>query len=404
MKIGIHTQYYPPEIGAPQARLSELARRFVDAGDSVTVLTAFPNYPRGKIYEGYKGLYLKERIDGVTVLRAPLYPTKSIQFTKRLSSYFSFVGSSALIGAAAMPKVDFLITESPPLFLGISGYGLAKKLGARWIFNVSDLWPSSAVDLGVVSDGASLRAAEKLEALCYRFAWCVTGQSRETVADIRKRFPEVETFHLSNGVDTDLFGQGERDATERQVLGANDDDVVALYAGLHGIAQGLEQILEAASKLKHLKNLKFVFVGDGPEKSALLNLADNLGLEQVQFMDPLTRDRMPSLLSACDISIVPLKKRIHGAVPSKLYEAMGAAKPVVLVANGEPSDIVNQTGAGIAIAPGDIDQIAEAFEKLAETAALRKSMGQKGREAALLDYDRSIIFQRFRKRLLEELT
>ena len=166
MKIGILSQYYPPEMGAPQARLSELAARAMAQGHQVHVLTAMPNYPRGKIYPGYGGLWRVETLDGARVLRSGLYPSKSPRILPRLVSYISFVGSSAVVGLAGLPKLDVLITESPPLFLGMTGYLLSRLKGARWVFNVSDLWPEGAVDLGLIGDGPALRLARKLEAFC----------------------------------------------------------------------------------------------------------------------------------------------------------------------------------------------------------------------------------------------
>ncbi len=267
MRIGILTQYYPPEMGAPQARLSHLAGQLVRRGHEVVVLTAMPNYPRGRVFPGYGGLWRREERDGVKVLRCGLYPTVNVRMAPRLASYFSFVLSSLLVGAFGLPKLDYLLTESPPLFLGISGYLLARRTGARWIFNVSDLWPESAVALGAVSEGPGLRASRRLEAFCYRKAWLVTGQSREILKNIQDRFPSVPVYHLSNGVDTDLFRPERRSPGARARLSNGrgaPNGCVAMYAGLHGIAQGLDQILEAASKLADLPSLEIALVGDGP--------------------------------------------------------------------------------------------------------------------------------------------
>ena len=160
MRIGILTQYYPPEMGAPQARLSHLAGRFLQQGHQVVVLTAMPNYPHGHIFPGYGGFVRREDREGVSVIRCWLYPAQSARLVPRLASYFSFVLSSLLFGLFMLRRLDYLMTESPPLFLGVSGWLLALRTRARWIFNVSDLWPESAVHLGVVSDGWGLRAAK----------------------------------------------------------------------------------------------------------------------------------------------------------------------------------------------------------------------------------------------------
>lgn len=238
MRIAFHTQYYPPEMGAPQARISGLVKAFVTRGHDVFVITAVPNYPQGSVYDGYSKLYQQENMDGASVFRSYLYPTKDVRIIPRMGSYLSFSATSLITGIVQLPRVDYVFTESPPLFLGPTGFLLSRLKSGRWIFNVSDLWPQSAVDLGLVRRGMLLRAAEALEAFCYRNAWLVTGQSREILASIGSRFPKVETYHLSNGVDAELF-QPSNDTR-------NGSGCRFVYAGLHGVAQGLEHILDAA--------------------------------------------------------------------------------------------------------------------------------------------------------------
>lgn len=398
MNICILTQYYPPEIGAPQRRLSHLARSFIEHGHNATVLTAMPNYPRGRIYPGYGGLWRRETLDGVRVVRSCIYPAQSAAMFPRMLSYFSFVASSSLTGLAFLPRLDYLMTESPPLFLGLAGYALSRFRRARWIFNVSDLWPESAVRLGVIGNGLALRAACALERFCYRKAYLVTGQSADIIANIRSRFPSTETYHLSNGVDAREFTPGARDRSLRERMAAGAQ-LVAVYAGLHGIAQGLEQVLEAAALLRNEVPVRFVLVGDGPAKQALIEHCRLLGLDNVTFMDPVPPREAPAILASADIALIPLKQDLPGAVPSKIYEAMASATPVVLATHGEAASIIQSAGAGIAVAPGDSAGIASAVRRLASDATLRARCGARGRAAALEHYDRQIIAAAFISRL-----
>jgi glycosyltransferase involved in cell wall biosynthesis len=398
MRIGILTQYYPPEMGAPQARLSHLAAQFVRRGHEVVVLTAMPNYPGGRIFPGYGGLWRRETRDGVSIIRCWLHPTQSVGLRARLASYFSFVLSSLGVGALALPRLDYLMTESPPLFLGISGYLLSLRTGAKWIFNVSDLWPESAVALGAVSRGWGLKRALALEAFCYRKAWLVTGQSREILENIRSRFPEARVYHLSNGVDTELFRPERRSPAARARLADGFGDgatCIAVYAGLHGIAQGLDQVLEAAARLKDLETLGVVLIGDGAVKADLVARSRALGLKRVRFVDPLPKEEMPGLVASADLAIVPLKVSLPGAVPSKIYEAMGAGVPVVLVAAGEAGEIVRRSEAGVVVPPGDVDGLAEAIRELSMDPERRARLGASGRRAAERDFDRVGIAGRF---------
>lgn len=403
MKLTILTQYYPPEIGAPQKRLSELAARLVARGHEVAVLTAMPSYPQGRIYPGYGGILRREQANGIKVTRTWIYPTQSARTARRLTNYFSFMLSSAIIGTLAVGRSDFLMVESPPLFLGLPGYWLSRLKRARLIFNVSDLWPESAVQLGVVRAGSlSHRLGLFLEAFCYRKSWLITGQSVSILTSIRERFPGHPTFHLSNGVDTGSFRPDKRTSEARAEL-VSDGDCVVLYAGLHGIAQGLDQLLAAAQRLSDRSGLRFVLIGDGPEKRALIAKAQELSLSNVRFFESRPADQIPTLVASADIVLVPLKMFIPGAVPSKLYEAMASGRPVILIAEGEAADIVERHEAGIVVRPGDIETLADAIRTLHKDPALRERLGANGRKAAVEFYDREKIVLAFEEYLLERL-
>ncbi|MDQ2921294.1 MAG: glycosyltransferase family 4 protein [Acidobacteriota bacterium] len=395
MKLIILSQYYPPEVGAPQARLSELAAAFVRRGHQVTVLTAMPSYPVGKIHDGYGGLYSKESREGVNVIRTFIYPTQSAKLFFRLMNYFSFVISSSVLGAVLLERPDYLLVESPPLFLGIAGLGLSWLKRTRLIFNVSDLWPESAVELGLIhKDTFVYRISAKLEALCYRQALLVTGQSKSSLANIKERFPDCPTFHLSNGVDTTRFKPEHRTDTARSILSSNGS-CVALYAGLHGLAQGLDQVLAAARIMAEESEVKFVLIGDGPEKKRLVKEAREKSITNVAFLEVSAAKDIPSLLASADVALVTLKTYISGAVPSKLYEAMASGLPVVLVAEGEAAEIVRQHDAGITVTPGDVHGLIKAMKALINDPPLRRRLGENGRRVAEKYFDRTMISNRF---------
>jgi len=399
MHLTILTQYYPPEVGAPQNRLSDLAKQFVSAGHRVTVVTAMPNYPAGKIHKGYGGLLKHENKDGVRILRTFIHPCQSSALVPRLLSYFSFVFSSALFGSFVLSESDFLLVESPPLFLGIAGVWLSWLKRAKLIFNVSDLWPESAVQLGVVSpDSWGHRFGLFLESFCYRRAWAVTGQSTSILQDINTRFPDLNPILLSNGTDTSLFCPQPRSEKDRNRLGGEGDFIV-LYAGLHGLAQGLDQILESAATLQREGGYRFVLVGDGPQKLQLMHRAQTLQLQNVTFRDPVPFAEMPKIVAAADAVIVPLAKHIPGAVPSKLYEAMASGRPLVLVAGGEAAELVNRYQAGIVIPPGREQSLAPAIRRLRVEQGLAAQFSKNARCAAVKHFDRKRIAEVFIKKL-----
>ena len=406
MKLTILSQYYPPEVGAPQNRLHELAIRLKKEGWDIEVLTAMPNYPDMVIHEKYRNLkYHHEFIDDISVHRAPIYVTKEKGVVKRLTNYFSFVYSSWKVGRKKLEKTDFLMVESPPLFLGISAYFLSKKLGARFIFNVSDLWPESAEKLGIVTNKLFLSLATQLEQWCYRQADFITGQTQGIVKDIQTRFPNKPVYWLPNGVDLTFFKPGTGGVQWRAEKGFQPDDLIFLYAGIHGHAQGLEVILNAANTCKHYNKVHFVFVGDGPEKTDLEDLKEKLKLERVHFFGLVPKSEMPRIVSAADAALVPLKKLplFEGAIPSKIFENLATEKPIILGVNGEAKHLFIDDGkSGIHFEPEDDKQLAQVIGSIAEGKIDLKTLGANGRVYVNEKFNRDNIARGFIK-ALEEL-
>jgi len=402
MRIAIHTQYYPPEMGAPQARLSSLARWLAGRGHEVFILTAMPNYPEGKIHPGYGGLFLKEDKGGLTILRAGIFSCKSKNLLPRLLNYASFLFFSFVVGVAVLPRVDFLLTETPPPFLGLAGWALARLKGARWILNVSDLWVESMKDFGRLREQGLVHSL--LRGMCrflYRRACLVTGQSREILEEIRRQVPAACLHHLCNGADCRTFHPGKKTGDVRRRY-LKDNEVGFVYAGLHGFFQGLDQILLAAERLKG-EGVRFVFLGDGVEKGELVEMSRRMALENVDFYPPIPHQEVPSILASMDVAVMPLKRTIRGSVPSKIYEAMACGRPILLISKGEAGEILGRAGAGLAVDPGDLDALVKAIRKMAGCPEERENMGVRGRQAAERLYDRQNIASAFEEALLERI-
>jgi glycosyltransferase involved in cell wall biosynthesis len=277
----------------------------------------------------------------------------------------------------------------------LTSWVICRLKRARLVFNVSDLWPESAVALGMLSqDGFGTRLAYRLEAFAYATAWRVSGQSAEILASVEARFPDVMTIPFPGGVDTARF-RPEAGSPEVRARVLGDEPVIALYAGLHGLAQGLDAVLAAAERLADTPELAIVLLGSGPMKRSLEEDADRRGLRNVRFAEALPPEQVPAVLASADIALVPLGARLVGAVPSKLYEAMASGVPAVVVAQGEPADIATKEGAGLAVDPGDVEGLAGALRRLAIDGPERASLGAAGRRAALEHHDRRAICDRF---------
>ena len=404
MKLLILTQYFPPEVGAPQNRLFELAVRLKKAGVDVSVLTAMPNYPQMKIHEAYVGKkYVFETLEGIPVHRSTIYIPKSKSIVQRLMNYFSFVYSSGRTGVNKIGDVDIIMCESPPLFLGWSALYLKRKKKAKLIFNVSDLWPESAEKLGVVTNKWMLKLAYNLEKKLYKRAALVSGQTQGICKNINQRFPEVPTYWLPNGVDISYYDPSAVNGnTWREKNNFKPNDVLFLYAGIIGLAQGLEIILYAAQLVKDKTELKFILLGSGPEKEKLQQLKAELNLENVIFVDGVSKKEMPEIVAASDVSVIPLKKMdlFLGAIPSKIFENLAMQKPILLGVDGEARELfIEQGNCGLYFEPENHKALAEAAIQISTDTQLRKQLGENGRRYVSEKFNRDTIANAFYERI-----
>ncbi len=406
MKLLILTQYFPPEVGAPQNRLYELAVRLVSKGASVTVLTAMPNYPKMEIMDGYKGKkHIKEEMNGLVVHRSWIYVSKSKSILSRLLNYFSFVFSSLWYSRKLKnERFDYLICESPPLFHGISAWLLSVKFKSKLIFNVSDLWPESAEKLGLVTNKFFLNTATRLEEFLYKHSDIVTGQTQGIIKNISSRFPSKKTYWLKNGVDLSLFTKKTSDW--RKENGFSENDFILLYAGIIGHAQGLEVILKSALQFQDNPNVKFILLGSGPEKDRLINLKKEWNLKNVFFMDIVGKSQMPEILSAVDVAIIPLRKLdlFKGAIPSKIFETLAMQIPILLGVDGEAKELfIDQGKSGVYFEPENADELAEGINQLLHSPELLQQMGLNGKKYVHEYFNRDVIAGDFYKLLEENL-
>lgn len=398
-RILLLTQYFPPEIGAAQTRLFELGQELSGLGWEVEVLTALPNYPTGRIFEGYDARNpVKEVMGQLSVVRVPLRPAQS-GFVNRLMCYFSFVRSVVHWGPPLCAKPDVLFVESPPLFLGHAGIRLARQWAVPMVFNVSDLWPESAKYMGVVNNRLILAGAEALELSYYRRAALVTGTSNEIVESVRCRCPSTDAEVITNGVDVDRFGPQFADDEARSLLGAKDH-VTFTYAGVMGMAQGLDVVLEVAAAVRDLDHVQFVLVGEGAERESLQRRIEVENLLNVRLLRALPKERIPALLAVSQVGFHVLKFSIPGSVPSKIYEAMASGLPILFAGGGEGARRVLDARAGLVVPYEDVRGLEQAVRKLASTPELRHELGRAGRCAAERLYNRKEIARRLHQLLV----
>jgi glycosyltransferase involved in cell wall biosynthesis len=403
MKILFLTQYYPPEIGAPQNRLHELAVRLKAHDFEVNVLTAMPNYPKMEIFEEYKNGKIKdETIDGIKVHRSGIYVSKSKGIIARLLNYFSFVWTSFWRGRK-LGNYDYLLVESPPLFLGYSAMALSRKLNAKLIFNVSDLWPESAEKLNIVNNRTLLKFAYNLEAKCYKRATFITGQTQGIVDNIKERFPSKNVYWLPNGVDVTFYDPTKYFKNDfREKYNFKKNDVLFFYGGILGHAQGLKTVLRAANLIKENSSIQIILQGSGPEKDDLVNLKDELKIDNVHFLPPVPKAEMPNILLEVDVALVPLRKLdlFQGAIPSKIFEALAMEKPLLLGVEGEAKKhFIDNANAGLFFEPENEIDLADKMIEFSNDKSMIIEMGSNGRKYVSEHFNRNKIAADFIKQL-----
>jgi glycosyltransferase involved in cell wall biosynthesis len=396
MRILYVSQYYPPEMGAPAARVSELARAWAWLGHKVTVLTGFPNHPTGCVPPEYRRamrrLTITEQDEGVTVVRTWLAPLPNRKPLERIVNYGSFFASASLRGLF-LQQPDVVIGTSPQLLVGLAGWALARAKRCPFVFEVRDLWPESLLASGMGrQDSAFIRALDRLASFLYRSAdhiVAVTPAMRDDLLTVRG-LPEGKVSVVTNGVDTSLFRPLDQEEC-RGALGLEQRRFIAAYVGTIGMAHGLDTVLETARRLRErLPQALLILVGEGASREALERQAQAEGLDNVRFCGQQPRERVPQFIGASDVCLVPLRRAevFKTVIPSKMLEMMACARPVILSVEGQAREILEEARAGRCVLPEDAAALTDAVVDLAWRAGERERLGASGRSYIERHYHR----------------
>ena len=384
MRILFLSHYYPPEVNAPANRVAQLARAWAADGHDVTVLTGFPNHPTGIVPPSYRGRpYIRHETDGgVHVARTPIYAAPNRHILRRCLNYASYSVSAATIGPFMTARPDVVIATSPQFLTAVAGYSLARMKRVPFVLEVRDLWPASIVDVGAMRAGSPIvRTLEGAERFLYRHADHIVVVTDSFVDAIAAHgIPREKISVVKNGVDLDMFRPGCTENEVRDRLGLRGK-FVAAYIGTHGMAHGLVTMLEAAALLRCDDRYRFLLIGDGAEKRSLQERAAGEGLTNVLFLDQLPHEAIPDHVRAADVTLVMLRDRalFRSVIPSKIFEFMGAARPIVIGVDGEARRLVEDAGAGVFVPPEDASALAGTLRRLDGDATARSSMGRSGR-------------------------
>jgi glycosyltransferase involved in cell wall biosynthesis len=369
-------------------------RALARAGHRVSVVTSYVQHKERTVPERYAGRRVVHEVeDGLDVWRTYSTPGYGRDLRSRVASYGTFAWWSAIASARA-PRPDVVVASSPSLPSAAAAAAMAAARGARFLLEVRDLWPDSAIAMGLVRDARTIAVARRLEAYCYRRADRIVALT-EGIRDgmIAQGVSPARITLITNGVDLEI-GTDPVPA----VAPVPDDAFVAMYVGAHGTYSSLETVLDAADRLRDLPRARVVLVGGGDRKPALVAEARARGLDNVVFIDPVPKRQVPSWLARADACLLPYQDNplFAGALPNKAFDYLGAARPIIASApEGELTRMVARAGCGVAVPPEDGAALADAIRRLALDPEGARRMGESGRAYALEHYDRAALAARF---------
>lgn len=409
MKILFLTHYYPPEGNAPATRVSALARRWVEAGHEVTVVTCAPNVPGGVVYEGYRNPIVPEEVEeeGVRVIRVWTHIAPNKGTLRRILNYVSYMMSSWL-QVMLLPRHEVVIATSPQFFCGWAGvltkWGLRVRDPIRgappFVLEIRDLWPESIGAVDAINNKRLLRVLEVMERIMYRAARRIVTVGPGYKRRLLERGVKEEKIEIvMNGVDRDLLEQAKGDGTDlRRDLGL-EGKIVCSYVGTIGMACGLEVMLRAGRLLKERGRDEVVLlaIGDGALREELVENAKAEGLDNVRFVGRQPKEMIPHYLAITDVCLVHLRKTplFETVMPSKIFEAAGMRRPILNGVNGDARDLVERADCGICFEPEDEIGLVDGLCALADDGGERSRLGENGYAYVCAHFDRDVLAKRY---------
>ena len=397
MRILFLSHYFPPEVNAPASRTYEHCRQWVADGHEVTVVTCVPNHPAGQVFPGYTNrLYQTEIKDGIRVVRLLTYVTPNEGFLKRSANYVLYM-LMATAAAPFLPATDVVVSTSPQFFNGLAGYFVHILKRVPWVLEIRDLWPESILAVGAIKNRLLIRTLEWMERFAYRNADHIVSVTDSFVDHIVARGGDPRKIAvIKNGVDFSVFHEVPQDSALVSQYSL-EGKFVAAYVGTHGMAHGLDVILEAAKLLRDRPDIVFLMVGDGAEKSRLAEHCRVMGLGNVIMLGQQSKGTMPAIWSIADVGLVLLRRRpvFKTVIPSKMFEIMAMKKPIILGVEGEAQRIVEAAACGVCIEPESAQQLADNLVSLAANDEEVARLGENGSRYVREHFDREVLARRF---------
>jgi glycosyltransferase involved in cell wall biosynthesis len=397
MHIAIITDRFTPEVSAASTRLLAHAQYWVGEGHQVTVLTCAPNFPKGRLFPGYRNAWTRwDDLDGVRILRVWSYLAPNVGVIRRSLDYLSFM-VSAVLHARSLGRPDVILASSPPITVAFAGSLIARILGRPWVFEVRDLWPASIRAVGF-SRNPLLGMLEWLELRLYEEAAGTIVLTEPFREELRSRSVDMRRVAVvTNGIDSEAWRTTpDHRNTMRATLGLPLDAFIVGFVGTTGLSQGAGVFVRTAQRMARYPDIHFLCLGEGADRPALEAAAREAGLRNITFHDFIPFKDMPKALAALDVGTVLLKNDpvFDTVIPSKLLELMAGGLPIAAAAGRETARIVTAAGAGICVPPEDDAGLEDAILRLRNDPAGRRRMAAEGQAYVGREFDRATLAER----------
>jgi glycosyltransferase involved in cell wall biosynthesis len=407
MKVAIFSQFFPPEMEPSGFMFGSLAKFLAksDKIEQVDVVCGFANFPKGKFIDRkWYSLFKKSRQDGVNIHNVIVVPSDNKRNIKRIINYTSYLFTAILKGVF-MKAPDVVIATSPPIFVALAGLVVAKLKGAKFVLDVRDIWPESAVQMGSIKNKSIIGFLEWLELLLYRNSSLITVATPGMVDMVQNKIGNLDTpiHYIPCGVIIPHEEELQKEGSS-PFESIDDDKFCVLYGGLHGHAQNLTTLVDAANLLKQRDDIVFYFVGTGPDKDRVVEYASSLGLPNVKFLPPVSRDEIRRYFVFAGCAIVPLQDLniFKNVFPSKTFELMSYGVPTVVGVGGEIGKLIESTGAGQSVKPESPDDYSKAIVRYADDESYRHKVSVRAIETAKDSFDYEVVNKEFEE-LLDSL-
>jgi colanic acid biosynthesis glycosyl transferase WcaI len=369
MNILFLSDNFPPEINAPATRTYEHAVEWVRAGHQVTVITTAPNFPEGKLFDGYRNAWrTSESMGAIRVIRVKTYITANEGFIKRTLDYLSFMVMGGL-AALFHRRPDVVVTTSPQFFCAMAGWVVTRLRRLPWVFELRDLWPASIVAVGAMKPSRVIRLLERIELQMYRNADAIVSVTHAFKTDLTRRGIDPAKIHIVlNGADLSRYRPIPKDEALLDQFDLRGKFVVG-YLGTHGMAHALDKVADTATILRDHPSIVFLFAGAGAKRAELEETVRVRKLANVRLIPSQPKALMPRLWSIHDLALIPLRNQelFTTVIPSKIFEAMAMGVPVLMsVPEGEATRLVRATGCGVLVPPEDPQAMADAIVRLGQ--------------------------------------